>query len=625
MSTFASIELGKRSLFAHQQSIQTAGHNISNASTEGYTRQRVQLDSFEPLYRPDLTRAETPGQIGQGVTVSSINRLRDELLDQRIVAQTDRQGYWETRDSYIYMMEQLYNEPEDTSVRTRMDQFWDSWQELALYPESTAARGAVASRAKTLTDSIHHQYRGLQSIRDMINGDIEARVKQVNTLTRQIAGLNEEIVKSKAMGDNPNDLMDKRDVLTEQLADLITISVEKQDYDESYIIYTDGLELVQGGKHRSFTLQSSTDNDGYATVVWEDSGNTAHFEGGRLAALIELRDGDVRDEIRKLDTMAMNFVDLVNDIHRNAMGLNGKTGIDFFKEQYFINNVAGNFDRNGDGEYDSSYIFRLTGAHTLDPREQLGLEGTLTLSAGQGTVEVPYYSTDMVSDLVERINRAGAEVVAYLDQNNKLVLKGTTAQDSSNPDFVIRHVEDSGRFLAGYAGVLAGSGAENAYDWQQPDAVNVLAPEGAQYAVSPIAHPSGWMEINPVVVSDLQNIAAGYPSPEGTPYPGDNRAALAVAKIRNTAVMVGNTRTFDEFFAEAVTDMGLKGEQSELALQTQSAIMKELHDMRDSISGVNIDEELADIIKFQHGYNASARFIAVVNEMLDTVINRLGV
>ena len=159
MSTFASIELGKRSLFAHQQSIQTAGHNISNSSTEGYTRQRVQLDSYEPLYRPDLSRAETPGQIGQGVAVSSITRLRDELLDQRIVAQTDQQGYWETRDSYIYMLEQLYNEPEDTSVRTRLDQFWDSWQELSVYPESTAARSAVATRAKTLTDSIHHQYR----------------------------------------------------------------------------------------------------------------------------------------------------------------------------------------------------------------------------------------------------------------------------------------------------------------------------------------------------------------------------------------------------------------------------------------------------------------------------------
>ena len=459
----------------------------------------------------------------------------------------------------------------------------------------------------------------------MINGDIEARVKQVNSFTRQIAALNEEIVKVKAMGDNPNDLMDKRDVLTEKLADLIPISIEKVDADESYIIYSDGMELVQGRTFRTFGLESGTANEGYANVVWEDSGNLAHFAGGRLGALIELRDGDVRDEISKLDTMAMNFVDLVNDIHRNAMGLNGKTGIDFFKEQYFINNTVGNFDRNGDGEYDSSYIFRFTGAYNLDPREQIGLEGTLTLSAGTGTVQVPYASTDMVADLVDRINRSGAEVVAYLDQNNKLVLKGTAAQDTENPDFVIRHVEDSGRFLAGYAGVLAGSGAENAYDWQQPDAVNALSQEGAQYAVSPIAHPSGWMEINPVVVSDLQNIAAGYHSPEGIPYPGDNRAAVAVAKIRNTPVMVGNTRTFDEFFAESVTNMGLKGEQSELALNTQTAIGKELRDMRDSISGVNIDEELADIIKFQHGYNATARFVATVNEMLDTIINRLGV
>ena len=459
----------------------------------------------------------------------------------------------------------------------------------------------------------------------MINGDIEARVKQVNSFIRQIAALNEEIVKVKAMGDSPNDLMDKRDVLTEKLADLISISVEKQDFDESYIIYSDGMELIQGGKFRTFALENSTGNEGYANVVWEDSGTTAHFEKGRLAALIELRDGDVREEIRKLDTMAMNFVDLVNDIHRNAMGLNGKTGIDFFKEQYFINNTAGNFDRNGDGNYDSSYIFRLTGAHKLDPRQQIGLEGTLTLSAGEGNVQIPYYSTDMVADLVERINRSGAEVVAYLDQNAQLVLKGTTAQNAENPDFVIRHVEDSGRFLAGYAGVLAGNGPENAFDWQQPDAVNTLSQDGAQYAVSPIAHPSGWMELNPVIVRDIQNIAAGYPSLEGIPYPGDNRAAVAIAKIRNTPVMVGNTRTFDEFFADAVTDMGLKGEQSELALNTQIAIGKELRDMRDSVSGVNIDEELADIIKFQHGYNATARFVAAVNEMLDTVINRLGV
>ena len=460
----------------------------------------------------------------------------------------------------------------------------------------------------------------------MINGDIEATVKQVNDIAKRIADLNAEIVKSKAMGDNPNDLMDKRDVLTEKLANLIDISVTKVDEDETYIIYTAGRELVQGKKFRQFDVVPVINNEGYSDVMWKDFGEKAYFSSGKLAALFELRDVDVRNEIRNLDNMAMNFVDLVNDVHRNAVALNGKSGIDFFKEQYFINNVDGNFDRNGDGEYDASYIFRITGSYELDPRAQIGLEGTLTLSGANGNIEVAYHSTDMVADVIARINQSNTEVVAYLDQNSKLVLKATTAESIDNPDFVIRHIEDSGRFLAGYSGILAGSGAENAYDWQRANAVNALAQNtGAQHAVAPIAHPSGWMEINPVIRTDINNIAAGYKSPEGLPYPGDNRAALAIASIRNTPVMVGNTRTFDEYFAESVTLIGLKGEQAQRSMETQKAILSELHNMRDAISGVNVDEELSDIIKFQYGYSASARFISVVDEMLDTIINRMGV
>lgn len=625
MSTFASIELGKRSLFAHKQATQTAGHNISNSSTPGFTRQRVNLDSFEPLYRPDLSRAETPGQVGQGVAIGSITRLRNELIDTRIVGQTDDHGYWQTRDSYLMLLEQVHNEPDATSVRTQMDKFWDAWQELSLYPESQASRQAVRERGRSLTEAIKQQYQGLKGISDMINADIEARVKQVNDLSAKIASLNEEIVKSVAMGDNPNDLKDRRDLRVEELAHLINISVDKRDTDESYVIHTSGLELVQGKTYRTFETVSGLDNEGYSRVVWADSKNEAHFKSGALASLIELRDVDVRADILSLDTMTMNFVDLVNDVHRNAMSLNGKTGIDFFKEQSFINNVRGNFDRNGNGEYDSSYIFRMTGSNTLDPRQQIGLAGELTLSSADGTVTVPYNPTDMVADVVARINQANAEVVAYLDQNQMLVLKATTAQNTENPHFVIRHVEDSGKFLAGYAGVLQGSGAENAYDWQQANAVQALDQNGAQYAVAPIAHPAGWMEINPLIQNDIHNIAAGYPGPEGVPYHGDNRAAVAIAQLRNSPVMVGSTRTFDEFFADTVTQAGLKGEQARLALDTQVAILKELTDMRDSVSGVNVDEELADILKFQHGYNASARFIATVNSMLDTVINRMGV
>lgn len=623
-STFSGIEMGKRSLFAHSQSIETAGHNLSNSSTEGYSRQRVELKATEPIYRPDLSRAETPGQLGQGVSVESIRRVRDELLDQRIVGQSNGEGYWKSRDNYLLMMEQIYNEPADTSVRNRMDQFWDSWQELSTYPESRASRQAVLSRGETLVDAIHQQYRGLQGVRDMLNGDIEGVTRQVNDLAREIASLNEEIVKVKAMGDSPNDLMDRRDLLTEKLSGLINITTDQRDPDE-FVIHTAGLELVQGKSYRTFELRNGPENDGYTEVVWAENGNRAEFSGGKLGALIELRDKDFRDEVQKLDTMTMTFVDLVNAVHRDGMGANGKTGVDFFKEQNFIDNVAGNYDRNGDGQYDSSYIYRVSGSTKLSAREQIGLAGTITLSGADGDVAVPYNPTDMVSDVVARINASGAEVVASLDREGRLVLKGTAAKDVRNPDFVIRRMEDSGRFLAGYAGILKGQGPDGAYAWDRADAYTALSGGELKYAVAPIAHPAGWMEIAKEITGDVNTIAAGFPDQDGVVHPGDNRAAVAIAAIRNTAVMVGDTRTFDDFFADTVANAGLKGEQASRAFETQVAIMKELRDMRDSISGVNVDEELADIIKFQHGYNAAAKFISTQNDMLDTVINRMGV
>ena len=96
-SSFSGIEIGKRSLLVQSQSINTAGHNISNADTEGYSRQRVNITSFSPLYRPDLTRAETPGQIGQGATVQNIERVKDEFLEKRIVAQSNQESYWKVK------------------------------------------------------------------------------------------------------------------------------------------------------------------------------------------------------------------------------------------------------------------------------------------------------------------------------------------------------------------------------------------------------------------------------------------------------------------------------------------------------------------------------------------------
>lgn len=607
---------------AHTDAITTAGHNISNANTEGYSRQRVQLKEFDPLYNPGLERPERPGMIGQGIDVQSINRVRDEMLDQRITETQNTETYWQTRSDYYSMIEQVYNEPDEISVRSNMDKFWQSWQELSVHPESQAARQAVVSRGESLTDSIRSKWDNLMGIGNLLNSDIEATVKEVNDYANQIAAVNGEIVRSRAMGDNPNDLLDRRDLLVDKLSKLVNITTDRRDANE-FMVHVEGRVLVQGSVARNFDLETPVDNNGYDKLVWKDTGNDAFVAGGKLGALIELRDVDIRNEVQSLNTMTMNFADLVNDVHRNAYGANNVTGLDFFTQRSFVENVNGNFDRDGDGTLDHSYIFRFTGTTRLDMHEQIGLEGVMTLSGTEGFVRVAYHPADTVEAVINRINDSNGEVKAYLDRNNNLVLKATTAQNIENPDFVIRHVEDSGFFLTGYAGILSASGEAGAYDYQKADAVNAL--NGAQFAVSPVLNPAGYIEVNKTIKNDVLSVAAAFMDNSGNVNSGDGRAAVEIASIRNTKVMIGHEKTFDDYFADSVTNVGLKGEQAETNLNSHMAMMNDLRSLRDSISGVNIDEELADILKFQHGYNAAAKFLTVWDSLLDTVINRLGV
>jgi flagellar hook-associated protein 1 FlgK len=626
-STFSGIELGKRGLIAHQQAIQTTGHNMSNANTEGYSRQRVEFKPMDALYEPALNREERPGQVGQGTITASITRVRDEILEGKIVAGTNAEGYWEARDKYILMLEEVYNEPEEVSVRNLMDHFWEGWQELSLAPESSAHRLTVVKRGETLMDGIHNRNQNLTDIAKMINDDVEITTRQMNDLIREIAGINIEIEKVEAMDDNPNDLYDRRDLLVERLGKIVPITTSGKDPDE-FLVHAGGVHLVQGGLPSTFELRGNPNNEGYWDIVRSDSEEQFLPTGGKLGSILELRDGDVRGEIQKLDNMSVNFVDLVNEIHEAAYGLDGQNGRSFFVEYPAINNVTGAFDRNGDGALDSTYVFRLTGQHSMDPQDMIGLQGTMTLAGPEGDINIDYFPTDTVEEVIERINLSGSEVVARLNRNGQLTLKGTPARDINNPDFVIRRVEDSGEFLAGYSGILANTGIGGAYDWEDPAAVTALAGGAANteaFTVAPLAHPSAWIDVNREIVLDSSKVAVGLGQAGRPAEPGDNSAAVAIEALRNQRVMIGADSTFDDYFARNIGDVAAKGEQARLSFRSAEEIMKELRDLRDSISGVNMDEELAQLIKFQHGYAATARFITEVDKMLDTIINRMGV
>jgi flagellar hook-associated protein 1 FlgK len=622
------LEIGKRGIQAHQQALASVGHNLDNVNTPGYSRQRIEFVPVEPIFMPGLNRAETPGQIGQGASIERIERIRDQLLDRRITAQASGEGYWEVRDRYVHEMEQTYLETGVNSVRSKMDNFWDAWQELSQHSSENEFRIGVIQRGKTLIDGIKNHYNGLSRLQTQVNDDIQMTVSRVNEISRQIAALNGDIQRIKAQGDSPNDLMDRRDFLVDELSSLISVTVTQKDPDE-FMVHTSGHVLVQGQIGRQFDMRKDVDAESFAYIYWRDTGSEMVFSKGGLGAMMELRDVTIENEIQTLDNMVMNFTDLVNEIHSEAYGANGTTGVNFFSEYPFVVNVNGNYDRSGDGIFDSSYIYRINGQNTLESRAQPGLEGVITLSGSDRQIEVPYYSTDTVNDIINSINNSGAEVVARLNREGKISLKGTTADliegQRVNPDFVIRHVEDSGHFLTGYAGLLLQSGPEGAYDWGRADAVTSLRGEAEDYALAPVAHPAGWIEVNPMLIKDTTYVAAGFGQNGRSANPGNGDAAAAIASIRNSPVMVGRLSTFDDYFANATGNVALMGEESKRALATENQIMKYLREWRQSISGVNIDEELANMIRFQQGYNAAARFITTVNSMLDTLINRMGV
>ncbi|MBN2351863.1 MAG: flagellar hook-associated protein FlgK [Spirochaetales bacterium] len=624
LSTFTGIELGKRGLLAHTQGFITVGHNLDNAGVEGYSRQRVIMTASDPIYQPGLNREMTKGHIGQGVEVERVERIRNLLLEDEIISKTGHGGYWDSSSNYLQMVAEAYNEPTEHSVRTRMDQFWEAWQELSTHPSETAARRVVLERGTSLVGSLNNTYKKLRGIGDMIDGDVTATVDQVNATIRLIASLSEQIEKAKALGDNPNDLYDKRDNLVEELGTLIDISVVRTDPDE-FIVYTNSRMVVQGRVFQELDIRRTPENEGYAQVVWKDTPEQVALLGGKLKSLLDVRDNDVRGEIQKLDVLAMNFVDLVNEVHRKGFGLNGKTNQDFFKEIPFVVNVNGNYDRNGDGAFDATYVFRLTGANRLKGNDLIGIAGRMTLPGPNGDVFVEYFPTDTVADVMQRINFSGAEVTAHLNGDGKLSLKAVPNENPVNPDFVIRHAEDSGEFLIGYAGLLRTSGAAGAYDWNQADAVAALRPDGAQFAVAPLAHPSAWIAVNPVLTREPATIASAFGANGESNGPEDGSAAMAIADLRKKQVMVGEQLTFDDYFADAAASIGIRSQEALKNNQTQALELKNLHDLRESISGVNIDEEMTQMIKFQHGYNAAARIVTEFDRMLDVIINRMGV
>ena len=397
-STFMGLEIGKRGLQSHQQALHVTGHNISNAENKDYSRQKVVITSADPIYAPSLNRGEQAGQLGQGSTVASVERIRDSFIDDRMVAEKNTMGYWKSKNDFIYQIETIYNEPSDQSIRSRMDAMWASWQELSKYPEERSTREVVKEKGVHLAGEINGVFRQLYDLKQNANMQVELRVNQINMYASDVRDLNERIQKSEALGDNPNDLKDRRDALIEKLSNIVNVSVGRSDKDE-VIVYIDGENLVQGSILRPLKVVKNPDNDGMFDVVWKTSETPVSVKGGELAGLIEVRDVILRQNINDVNALAVNITDLTNEVHRDGFGRRGETNTNFFSHLNISDDSEGNFDYNNDGVNDISAIFKVAGNNKVDSSAAIGISGTLSFARNDSLnsiAEIDYAESDKI-------------------------------------------------------------------------------------------------------------------------------------------------------------------------------------------------------------------------------------
>lgn len=318
-STFDGIHIALSALRAQQRALEVAAHNVANANTPGFSRQRPLLEPVRPALAP-VPGASWGVYLGRGVQLAEVRRVRDLFLDAQVRADLQLLGRWEVRRDALAKVEAIFNEPSDAGLRTVLDEFWASWQELANNPESLAARALVRQKGQALADVFRHLYRQLWDLQADLDRSIAIKVDELNNLARQVASLNEQIALAAANRQVPNDLLDRRDLLVEQMARLAEVQVQL-DHQGVATVAVAGMVLVDRFRVARMEVRPNPSSPNQSRVVWADTGLDVDPGGGELQGYLEARDQIVPGLMADLDRLAVALRDEVNRIHREGYGL----------------------------------------------------------------------------------------------------------------------------------------------------------------------------------------------------------------------------------------------------------------------------------------------------------------
>jgi flagellar hook-associated protein 1 FlgK len=544
-SGFLGLTISLSGLFANQRSLAVVSHNIANASTEGYSRQVMNTIASSPEVLPG-----SMGTVGTGVEVTSVEQVRDAYLDSKYRDENSTLAEWEARADVLAQIENIFNEPSDSSIGELLDSYYEALQTLSTEPENLTARTLVRQTTIALTEGVGIIAQSLKDLQSDLNYQFTEAVDEVNSYAEQIAQINEAIYKAELEGGTANDLRDQRNLLVDKLSELVPVDYYEDEQNRFYVL-VGGHQLVAHYRADSIEMVERTDKvneddgEGLVDIKWAD-GNDVNVDTGQLAGLLAIRDNIEGDEkgipyyIEKLNEFVDVLSNTMNEIHETGYGLDESTGY---------------------------YMFTIDNMSTEEYKTYLLTEG---LDGGA--------AVDITSSVMEGVSALDEdEQQAAINANIEAIL-------ANNPDYEGKSVK-----------LIDG----NYYVTDRVKATEIT------------------------IASDLEDLNKIAASADIEDIPGGADTILDMVATRYDTSLY-DWGAPEDFIKSLVSNLGVDAAQANRMLENQESLVNEYETSRQSIQGVSLDEEMANMIKYQTAYNANARMINVFDEMLDLIVNRLG-
>lgn len=647
MSLFASLNTGLTALQTQMAALQTVGHNIANANTPGFSRQRVELDAMPPH---DMVFA----QLGKGVRVARIARLVDNVLTGQIRDASSNMSRLNVNQEAMRTMEIVFGELSDADLSTAFSAFFDSIDDLGAHPESASARMAVIENATSLAETIKTMADRLREARQSVNDEVPVIVQNINRIAEEVAQINSRVLSVENGGldfDAANDLRDRRDLLLKELSTYVGIKVVETSNGAANVLVGSNF-IVFDNMATPVATTLTTDRDNLInTPYFTTTGVELELRGGRLKGIVEARDGAMVDIIDSLTTLARSLAFEVNKIHSTGVGLTRFTSLTSVDAVLQPAVSAAPLATNGQVEQfitDTSIRDSSLVGYPADVFNGLTLLVTSGVNAGQMRTVTSFDSatgtlafesefdkplsvgdTFQLTGLKFPIRNGSFEVRVTNELTGQVETFNISVDlDKVLPDSTLSSIaaEINAEVGAAFPSISASVTSTNRLQIRSTsnnttfsfanDTSNVLAALGMNTLFTGFSASN--IGVNELIASNPNLVAAAR-----TNNTGDNSNALTLAGLRTAKVMNSGTTTLENYYEELVGSLAARTAEVNDRVENQSILLEQMENERERISGVNLDEEAVSLIQYQRTFQAAARFINVVDQLLNTLINQM--